>query len=157
VTVEEQERYLLLRGDGAELRLSGNLHLRRAVRRLQEEAVTLPELWRELGIGSLLREEVRRKLEQRHCLSFLKTNITPSPYGNEPPMPSRIIRRCRVLNSFVPLIHIRVPCMLLCRVALCALMEKILATSSSYLVVLPQCLAPCGGRLTRNRRYFLLP
>ena len=72
VTVEEQERYLLLRGDGAELRLSGNLHLRRAVRRLQEDAVTLPELWRELGIGSLLREEVRRKLELLYSKGYLR-------------------------------------------------------------------------------------
>lgn len=72
VQVEEQERYLLLKGNGLEMRLSGNLHIRKAVRRLQGEPVTLPDLWRELGIGSFLGEEARRKLELLYRKGYLR-------------------------------------------------------------------------------------
>ena len=65
-------RDLLLKGNGLEMRLSGNLHIRKAVRRLQGEPVTLPDLWRELGIGSFLGEEARRKLELLYRKGYLR-------------------------------------------------------------------------------------
>ena len=72
VRVEELENVMVFHGDGVSLRLGGNIHFRRAVRRLMEGAAALPEIFRELGISPLVGAGVRQKLELLYQKGYVR-------------------------------------------------------------------------------------
>lgn len=72
VTVEERKDMLVFRGDVVSLRLGGNVHFREAVRRLAKGAATLPEIFRELGIGAFVGADVRQKLNLLYQKGYLQ-------------------------------------------------------------------------------------